>query len=194
MVLNIPNWLEYQQRTASGKPRPLLVEAVSHISEKNAALDMGAGALNEAQFLLSSGFTEVIAVDITPQFKEMVISNGSTFVYEEKPFEQYEFPTDYFDLISAQYSLPFVSEDVFLVVWKHIYASLKKGAVFTGQFFGPRDDWSARKDMNFTTADEVQKLISGFEVIARREQEYTEEVARKKHWHYFDLILKKPVH
>jgi len=191
MDIDISDWRKYQENTANGQPRPLLVEAVSYVSQKNVALDFGAGALNDVQFLLEKGFEKVIAVDITPQFEEIIVPNGANFVYVKKTFDQYEPAPNDFDLISAQYALPFMPKDMFLIVWDRICMALKDGGVFTGQFFGLRDDWVQRADMTFYGEDDIKKLIKTFEVIALKEIEYTEEIARKKHWHYFDLILKK---
>ncbi len=192
MGIDVLEWEKYQKNTATGQPRPLLVEAISYVSQKNVAMDFGAGALNDTQFFLESGFKEVIALDITPQFKEIVVPNGTNFVYVEKAFDQYEFAPTYFDIISAQYSLPFMSDSVFLKVWDRLRIGLKNGGIFTGQLFGLRDDWAQREGMTFYGEDDIKKLINGLEVIVCKEQEFTEEIARKKHWHYFDLIVRKP--
>ncbi|MHB1769714.1 MAG: class I SAM-dependent methyltransferase [Minisyncoccota bacterium] len=188
-------WKKYQKRTADGKPRPLLVEALSYLSKKDAVLDIGAGALNDTQFLLGHGFREIIAVDITPQFKELFVPKNVQFTYIQKRLEEYPFPLDYFDLISAQYTLPFISKDYFEKIWTHIRRSLRVGGIFAGQLFGERDDWFGRNTMSFYTADEVTKFTDGFASLVCNEREYTEEADRNKHWHYFDLILKKePAH
>ena len=192
MGIDVLEWEKYQKNTATGKPRSLLVEAISYVSERNVAMDFGAGALNDTQFLLESGFKEVIALDITPQFKEITVPNGINFVYIQKAFDQYEFAPNYLDIISAQYSLPFMSDSVFQKVWDHLRIGLKNGGVFTGQLFGLRDDWAHRDGMTFYGEDDVKKLINGLEVIVFKEQEFIEEITRKKHWHYFDLIVRKP--
>ena len=188
-----PKWTAYQKRTASGKPRPLLVEALSYVKEKGAAMDLGAGALNDTQFLLDleNGFREIVAIDITPQFKELAVPPSIHFTYTQKRLEEYQFPIDHFDLISAQYVLPFISKDHFSKVWSSIHKALKTGGVFTGQLFGERDDWFGREGMTFHTKTDAEKLLGEFETIVFKEVEYTEENGRKKHWHYFDLIIKK---
>ncbi len=188
-----PKWTVYQKRTASGRPRPLLVEALSYVKEKGAAMDLGAGALNDTQFLLDleNGFREIVAIDITPQFKELSVPPNVQFSYVQKRLEEYQFPIDRFDLISAQYILPFIPKDDFNNIWMNIYAALKTGGVFTGQLFGEHDDWFGRENMTFHTKNEMGKLTSKFEPLVCNEREYTEENERKKHWHYFDFILKK---
>ena len=185
----IQRWQEYQQRTAGGKPRPLLQEALQYVQRKGNALDLGAGALNDASFLVEQGFGEVVAVDITPPFKAIDAESGQ-FSYRQMPFSAYEFPAEHFDLISAQYSLPFDNQG-FQKVWKNIYGSLKKGGIFVGQLFSARDDWFGRSGMIFHSEAEVQSLSEQFEIIKQEEREYTEKEERAKHWHYFDLILMK---
>ena len=191
MAFSAPEWINYQKRTSQGKPRSLLIESLSYIAKKENALDLGAGALTEAQFLLDSGFQEVIAIDITPQFKELVLPANARFIYLQEKVEEYTFPQNYFDLISAQLTLPFMQSDKFKEVWAKIRTALKTKAIFTGQLFGERDDWSADSEMTFHSKKEVYDLLQTFEIIKCVEKEYTEKDARKKHWHYFELIIRK---
>jgi len=187
-------WRKYQARTAGGKPRPLLIKAISYVKEKGAALDIGAGALNDVDFLLSfaDGFHEIVAVDKLPQFKKILVPNNIQFTYIETEIEKFDFPENHFNLISAQFVLPFIQKEEFDKVWERVNDALKPGGVFVGQLFGDRDDWAGRSGMTFHTKNDVDRLISKFEVISCDEIEYIEESNRKKHWHYFDLILKKP--
>lgn len=188
---DIQKWQKYQKRIMSGKPRPLLVEAVTYVKEKSAALDLGAGSLNDSEFLLRERFKEVIAVDLTPQFREVAVPVLSTFSYVQRQFNEYEFPSNHFDLVSAQYVLPFNSKEDFKKIWAHIRDALKTGGIFTGQLFGTRDSWFGKPDMIFHSESEITGLGHDFEVIKQQEREYTEQGDRKKHWHYFDLILRK---
>ena len=52
-------WKKYQGRTANGKLRPLVVEALEQVTRRDSALDLGAGALNDTAYLLEQGFKEV---------------------------------------------------------------------------------------------------------------------------------------
>ena len=194
---DISKWVEYQNRVAGGKPRSLLVEALSYVEKRDAALDLGAGALTDAQLLLDQDFTEVIAVDIAPQFKGLSYAAGVRFKYIQERIEKYEFAIGHFDLISAQYALPFVSPENFSEIWTNIRDALKTKGVFTGQIFGERDDWFGRNGIAFHTKEMVENLIGdgNFKALVCREEEYSEPTGREKHWHYFDLILKKmPAH
>lgn len=186
-------WKEYQQQTSSGKPRTLLVEALAYVLTRDAALDLGAGALNEAQYLLNNGFKNVIAVDITPQFKKVSIREGSYFEYFENSIEEYHFQLQYFDLISSQFSIPFVEKNQFPEIWRNITQSLKQGGVFCGQLFGKKDDWGNSGTIITHTSEEVLKMAENFEVLYFEEVENDFKTAngQQKHWHYFEIILRK---
>lgn len=187
----IRKWIKYQERTAGGKPRALLIKAVDQVSERVAALDLGAGALNESEYLVHQGFKEIVAVDLTPQHRYFVIPPETQFKYVESTFDKYDFPKDYFNLISAQYSLPFTKKELFPGVWNAAREALKSGGIFTGQLFGLHDDWSADQNMTFHSKEEIQQLLEGFEILTLKEQEFTETETRGKHWHYFDIIARK---
>lgn len=109
----------------------------------------------------------------------------------EKRFNDYDFPSNYFDLISTQFALPSASSDDFPKLWSRISDALKHGVVFTGQLFGLSDDWSTRADMTFHSTDAIHRLTREFEEILVEEKEYTEDEARQKHWHFYNLILRK---
>ncbi len=191
--VELEKWEEYQQQTSGGKPRTLLVKAIKYVSMRDAALDLGAGALNETQHLLDNGFKNVIAVDITPQFKNVSIKEGVHFEYCESSFEEYHFQPQYFDLISSQFAIPFAEKNQFPEIWRNITQSLKQGGVFCGQLFGKKDDWGNSGTVTTHTSEEVSKMTENFEVLYLEEIENDSKTAsgQQKHWHYFELILRK---
>ena len=182
-------WQTYHQQTKSREISPLLKEAITFVKNKNAALDLGAGALIESRFLLSEGFKKVISVDIVPF--EPIDTAGFTFV--ESSFETYDFPKEAFDIINAQFSLPFTDPKSFPNVWKKMTTSLVIGGVFSGQLFGQNDDWSNEPSMTFHTRVQIEKMLSGFETIKLEEIEKDAPLAGggTKHWHVFALIFRK---
>lgn len=182
-------WRAYQSRIT--KPRALLIRTIPHVTCKNAALDLGAGSLYDTELLIHEGFKEVIAVDQTPKFREIVAPTGTLFTYIEAQFEAYDFPIDHFDLVSAQYALPFVVPISFEKLWGRMMTSLTEGGIFTGQLFGERDGWRENASMTFHTANDVRRLLSAFDTLMFEEQEYDEKSSRGKHWHYFNIIMRK---
>lgn len=188
-------WKEYFERTKDIKPRPLLVKAVDFVSDKNEALDLGSGALNDVKFLVSKGFKHITAVDSKPIAQDIIQNFPSEIVlYVISTFEDFDFVENKYDLINAQYSLPFNPEATLERVFKSILFSLKNGGILTGQFFGTKDEWNVEgHKMNFHTREHVEKLLSGLEMIDFKEEEADRPTANgdMKHWHVFHFIARK---
>jgi hypothetical protein len=109
----------------------------------------------------------------------------------EKTFEEYVPPKNTFDLVSAQFSIPFVSEKDFGRVWTNLVYSLKEGGIFTGQFFGLEDDWSENSSMTFHSDKQVRDLLAAFEIVVFREEKFVEKKERSKFWHFYEIIARK---
>lgn len=189
--MNVDGWIKYQTESDKGVPRPLLVEALNYVDAKDRALDIGAGALNGSQFLLDMGFSEVDAIDLTPQFKSLKIKKGAHFKYFQRSFGQYHFPLEAFDLISAEYALPFCDRESFDSIWNGMERSLRWSGIFAGQLFGVEDGWAGNPNMTFHSRKDIAILTKQFSTIKIKEIQFVESSSRRKLWHYFDLILKK---
>jgi len=189
------SWKEYFERTKDIKPRPLLVKAVDLVIDKNEALDLGSGALNDVRYLVSKSFKHITAVDSKPLAQD-IIQNfpPETLTYTISTFEDFNFVKNKYDLINAQYSLPFNPQDTFGRVFSSIIDSLKNGGILTGQFFGEKDEWNVEgHKMNFQTREQAEKLLSDLEVIDFKEEEANRPTAKgdMKHWHVFHFIVRK---
>ncbi|MFA7216568.1 MAG: class I SAM-dependent methyltransferase [Candidatus Paceibacterota bacterium] len=188
-------WKEYFERTKDIKPRPLLVKAVDFVNDKNEALDLGSGALNDVKFLVSKGFKHINAVDSKPLAQDIIQNFPPEIVsYVISTFEDFDFVEDKYDLINAQYSLPFNPQNTFERVFKSITSSLKTGGILTGQFFGEKDEWNVPDHkMNFQTREQAEKFLNGLEIIDFKEEEADRPTAKgdMKHWHVFHFIVRK---
>lgn len=184
----------YQKR-AKKAPNILLVESLHNTKKRGLCLDLGSGGLYDARYLLAEGFEKVISIDASTEYlKRALKMSGENFEFQNIAIENFKFPKDAFDIVSAQFILPFLSSAHFTKVWKQIYASLKKDGIFSGQLFGVNDGWNtADTHMLFFTEKEVKKLLKGYEVLKCQEieQDGKEAIGNKKHWHFFNLILKK---
>jgi len=129
-------WQEYYEDTKSKSPSKMLLEALPFVENKSKALDLGAGALVESKYLLSMGF-DVVAVD-QERFPEEITNDKFKFV--QGSFKDYEFPKESFDLITAQFSLPFNGKNGFTELWNKVVASLKTNGVFVGQLLVLNDE------------------------------------------------------
>jgi tellurite methyltransferase len=185
-------WKEYFENTKNKPPRALLVKALEYIGNRDSAIDLGSGALNDSMFLLKEGFKKVVALDKELVGKEVADSLPSDqFEYVISSLESFKFSTT-FDLINAQYSLPFINPEQFESVFQKIKLALKEGGIFVGQFFGDRDEWASDNEMTFHTKEQATNLLSDFEILLLEEKENDRPTAAgvMKHWHVFDFIVR----
>lgn len=189
------DWLGYLQATKISHPRPLLVEAIQYLKGKYSVLDLGAGAMNDSRYLLDQGFKKIISVDAEPRFLDFckeLQSNRLTCIVST--FEKFDFPKEEYDIINAQFALPFNPPQTFNAVFTKIKESLKKDGILVGQFFGIKDDWAKNNpDMTFHSRKEVEKLLEDLEIIKLDEVEKDDKTALgpAKHWHLFNIIARK---
>ena len=108
------------------------------------------------------------------------------------------FPVDPagYDLITAQYALPFNPPETFEAMFARLLAALRPGGLFTGNLFGIRDAWNVSgSGMTFHTRAQVESLLQGLETLELREIEDTVTLASGEDHaaHAFDIIARKPL-
>jgi methyltransferase family protein len=177
-------------------PRPLLVKAAALVARKEHALDAGAGALNATKYLLSAGFTHVTALDAAPSAQKLAAELAPDRVdFVLSRFEDFAYPTNAYDLVNAEFSLPFIRAENFAPVFVRLLGAVPPGGLFTGQLFGPKDSWNvADSGMNFHSRTAVEDLLRGFELVELEEEDHPgkTKLGDDKHWHIFHLIARKP--
>ena len=179
----------FLKNTKDKPPSKLLVEALPFVSYTTGrALDLGCGAFKDSVFLLENGFI-VDAVDNAENVAAMVSQQDGLTFYQQS-FSEFTFNEGRYDLVNAQFSLPFTSPDTFTEVWDKMVSSLPSGGVFVGQFFGPEDEFSDRPEMTFLDRQEVENLCASFTVRTFVESKRTGKTAtgHDKFWHIFDVI------
>ncbi|HWB52006.1 MAG TPA: class I SAM-dependent methyltransferase [Stellaceae bacterium] len=176
-------------------PRPLLMRAAALAQPKAHALDAGAGALNATKYLLSAGFAHVTALDAAPASEKLAAElppEQVTFALSR--FEDFAFPAAAFDLVNAEFSLPFVHRDRAPAVFAKLLASVKPDGLFTGQLFGPNDSWNTPETgMNFQSRGDVENLLRGWETLELEEEEHPgrTKLGEPKHWHIFHILARR---
>lgn len=179
-------WNDYYIKTKTGNPRPLLIRALKYVKNRNFALDLGCGVGNDTIFLQENNFL-VTSVDSSPAVKkylsEAIIST----------FADFSFPVDKYDIVNAEYSLPFNPPETFFEVFSKLTNSLKSGGIFVGQFFGNDDEWLGYKNMTFHTKAEVLELLKPYEVHFFKEIKENRALASGdlKFWHLFNIIAER---
>ena len=184
--------LPFYQRTKNKSPSFLLVRALKHCVNRNDALDLGCGAGRDTRFLLQQGF-RVTAVDRNPEaFLRLQDLSQDQLTLVQCSFETFAFGA--YDLISAQWSLPFIQSDLFEETLHKIKQALRPDGIFTGQFFGIHDAWNAeRSKMTFCTQEQARLHLHGLQIITFWEVEEDTEttLGEPKHWHVFHFIARK---
>ena len=182
----------FYKRTKDKAPSFLLVQALDHCVRRNDALDLGCGAGRDTRFLLQQGF-RVTAVDRNPEaFLRLQDISSDQLTLVQCSFEAFAFGT--YDLVSAQWSLPFMQSDLFKETLDKIKQAVRPDGIFTGQFFGVNDAWSAQREtMTFCTREQAQQLLHDLHSIAFWEVEEDTEttLGEPKHWHVFHFIARK---
>lgn len=192
------SWLEYIAKTKGREPRALLQKALVLIKDRDAALDLGAGALNDSRYLLESGFQSVMAIDreLIPEEViklEWARQFSERFSFNLKSIEDFVFPVSAFNLVNAQFVLPFIEKTALSRVLDGIKSSLRPGGIFTGQFFGERDSWQGQLDGAVYSEKECRDFLAGLEIVYFKEDEYDGPslLNGEKHWHLYNFIAQK---
>jgi tellurite methyltransferase len=187
-------WSRFFKITKDHPQWALLERAASLFNQPGHALDLGAGAGRDTRHLLAQGWT-VTAVDREAYAVALLaeLPRDSLQVVQSS-FEDFDYGRAVYDLVSAQFALPFNPRASFNSVFARIKQSLKPGGIFTGQFFGIRDQWNTPEaTMTFLTREQVDELLRDMRVIELMEEEHMGNTAtgESKYWHVFHVIVQK---
>lgn len=192
------DWTGYYDAQAGRAVRPVVLQALALRGDAppGLAIDAGCGEGTETRHLLVNGW-RVLAIDADPAAEARVragLTAGqlARLSFRLARFEDLgELPAA--DLVYSTFALPFCDPSAFPALWSGIRASLKPGAWFAGELFGPHDSWFGRADMNFHTSDEVHALLAGLAVHTLDEDDRTGRSAfGPRHWHVFHIIAQNP--
>jgi len=202
LVTKINNWSEYYDKVDKNPPRTTLFKAIEILvnneksTNQKTAIDLGCGTGRDTFEILSQDI-KVLAIDaekeainrlqqgVDQKYKHLLETKVSSF--ENLRLNQV------FDLVNASFSLPFCKPDSFGNLWKIITNHIKKGGIFSGQFFGPNDEWSKYENMTFHSKEEIFGLFSdfAFEYFLEEEDNKQTMLGVQKHWHIFHIVAKK---
>jgi SAM-dependent methyltransferase len=179
-------WKEYYEKTKQLPPRKLLLTALEYANKPGFALDLGSGALQNSNFLVSQGW-HVTAVDNNPN---AFIYQPSTYALETiiSSFEELNYLENKFDLVVSLYALPFNPNETLEQVINSIINCTKIGGILCLNFFGMNDSWLGKEHILFHSQEQVKKYFIKCEVIYIGDREYDDT---QKHWHVIDCIVRK---
>jgi SAM-dependent methyltransferase len=174
-----------------GNSVDLLVANALHrfVPGRDAAVDLGAGNLRHSRFLIESGFSRVVAVDLEFNSNDwiagidMLVASIVDYAPEKNTF-------DYAICSNVLYFLTL--REMYLVIG-YCHAALKTGGVLVCNFFGERDGWAAEWDaITPVTKSDLDSLQRGWESPLGEPIEFTVEgKVSGKLRHMYELVLIK---
>ena len=198
-------WTDYYQAVSGRPPRPTLMTALdcfaaeappsSNRAKIGFAVDLGCGDGRDTVELLRQKW-HVLAVDGEPEaisrLRQREDINRTYLETRVQAFEVLTLPPDV-DLINASFCLPFCSPDHFPEMWEEIVMALRSGGRFCGQLFGDRDSWATYADISHHTRQQIDQLLTAFEVEFLDEEEHPGKTAlgEEKYWHLYHIVARK---
>jgi len=186
---------DFYKITKNVRPRKHLSDALIFGTHRGIALDVGAGALRDTKLLLSEGFEKVIALDKRAEvagFAQELLNSKLEVVISD--FSDFNFTPDTYDMLNAQYSLPFMNKETFKGAVENILLSVKKDGIFTGTFFGENDTCNNEEyDMGITSKKEVLNFFKNFKILSFLEKERDIIIDDKQtiHRHSYHVIARR---
>jgi len=198
-------WSRFYEAARGRPPRDTLLFALERFEREAApppggrrlAVDLGCGDGRDTVELLQRGWG-VVAIDGEDEAIARLLARADLADDQRarldarvERFEDARWPRA--DLVNASFSLPFCPPERFAAVWARIVASLRPGGRFTGQLFGPRDEWAPDDGMTFLARDQLERLLAPFrlERFDEVEEDGTTALGRAKRWHVFHVVAQK---
>ena len=188
---------EYYNKTKGNNPSGLIRTFFFMNFDKElkgkTAIDLGAGAGNDAKYLLEKGF-KVTCIDKEEKSKEITMSQitqNENLKFELQEFENLKL--DKADLIYSCFSLHFCNPERFDSLIDEITKNIKSDGFFVGNFLGEEDGWYGNDRMTFLSKKKLLDYFKEFEIKYYAEKKYIKDavIGGKKNWHVFEIIAMK---
>ncbi len=198
MSKDLLEWNDFIKKTNNKKHRILTELAIHWVKNKNRALDIGGGALNDSRFLINNGFI-VDVIDI-----ENIVLNIANELNNKKlnikisHIENCDIGIEKYNFVIANYVLPFIKKKDIRHVMDNIFNSLKINGIFSGTFFGKNDFYRKNTKIVFNSRRQVLDLLKEYEILyfSEIEKKHLNNNNELKDYHSFEFIVKKnkPLH
>lgn len=156
------------------------------------ALDVGAGAGRDTEHLLREGW-KVTAVDASPFAATALrrLPRQRNLQVVQSAVQDFD-PLAY-DLVNAQFVLPFVPGPQFEPTVARLRDSVRPGGVMAGTFFGANDEWNVPgSDLSFVSRADIERIFRGWQLVEVSEEDRDGHTAdgTAKHWHVFHVVTR----
>jgi tellurite methyltransferase len=195
---SVGNWRPYYAAVYKRQPSFLAQVSLPFVDSKGSFLDVGAGTMNDSRFALEAGFNRVEALDGSNDawsYAAMLEAQyGNRFSFTKNLFSEFDFGVSRFDWIHSNFALPYFGPKGFDEFMQRVLLGLKDSGVFSGTFFGLKDEWrEMHRNFAFVTKEDLHRLLSGLSVIELKEVELDGSFydGCRKFWHYFRVIAKR---
>ena len=194
---NLEKWEGFYNKTLKKNPsltlRRFFLNNYNENFQGNTAIDLGCGAGNDAEFLISKGF-KVTAIDNNEKVKEILESRN---LDNEKleiiidDFSKVNLPKT--DLVNASFSLHYVKDNFNEFMENLLKNVLNPKGVFCGCILGKEDDWEGI----YTTVEKETLLqyFKDFNIFYFSEEKYYKDTIgqnkKNKFWHVYTVIAQK---
>ena len=190
--------------TAKAGPAKLLLKTLNLISADQAlasraipslAVDLGCGTGKDTAELLRQNW-RVLAIDFSQEGVDALLKRPEATTYKDhletrvSGFGDTTWSSA--TLVAALLSLPYGPADTFDAVWQTVVSSLVPGGYFAGQLFGP-DHYKGMNHIVRRSRAEVDTMLASLQVLHLEEiSQVVEHEGESTHYHYFDIIARKP--
>lgn len=166
---------KYAAKVENLAPMQSIEKFVKHLPSRAKVLDIGCGSGRDAKIFSEKGLY-VTGIDLCPDLINIAKKNAPHAAFIEMDMEDITLPNNWFDGAYASSSLPHISKDAILTVFKNIHAVLKAGGYFyfnlkKGTGFGLEKDIRYEEDIEkfwaYYEEEEIKSLIqkAQFELI-----------------------------
>jgi len=186
-------WQRFLAATRGQPAWGRLKKAESMFDQPGDALDVGAGAGRDTQYLLDHGW-RVTAVDSSEAAVELLRTLASEDRLRVVHSPAQDFEPETYDLVNAQFALPFIPPSRFGKTVKGLQDAVRPRGLMAVTFFGPHDEWNAPgSELTFTTKEDVEDMFGAWEVIdlTEIEEDGTTATGGTKHWDVIHVIARK---
>lgn len=197
------DWTSYYRAVKGRPPRETLLRALAEFDKESItdsvplAVDLGCGDGRDTVELLRRGW-RVVAIDGEPEALER-LKNRSDITTDrleicQMRFENLTLPSSV-HLINASFCLPFCPPNAFPQMWQTIADALVIGGRFCGHLFGDRDSWAIKGTAHYHTREEIDTLLSPFEIEFLDEEAHPGKTAlgEEKFWHIYNIVIRKVI-